>query len=69
VGERIGDEMVEIEAKVEHTTSKAWLIIDNMSQKQAWLPKSVGTIVQDVDMDGNTIFNVKEWWARKNGLI
>jgi hypothetical protein len=69
MGERVGDEMVTIEAKVEHSTEKAWLIIDNMSGKQAWLPKSVGKIIEDVDRDGNTLFEAKEWWARKNGMI
>lgn len=63
------EEDVQIEATVEHTTQKAWLIIDTMTQKQAWLPFSVGTIIEEVDRDGHTMFMVKHWWAKKNGLL
>lgn len=69
MAQRIGDEEHEIEAKVEHTTEKAWLVIDTMSGKQAWLPKSQGRIVQDVDPDGNTLFAVTDWWySKKSGF-
>lgn len=67
--ESIGDEEYELEAKVEHTTSKAWLVIDNMSGKQAWLPKSQGRILRDVDPEGNTVFAVSNWWIKKSGFI
>ena len=69
MAERIGDEEYELEAKVEFTTPKAWLVIDTMSSKQAWLPKSQGRIIRDVDPDGNTLFAVSNWWIKKSGFI
>jgi len=69
MGERIGDETIEIEATVERTSDKAWLINDMMSGKQIWLPKSVGTIIQERDDQGHVLFNVKQWWAKDRGLI
>jgi hypothetical protein len=69
MAENTGDELQEIECKVEHSTAKAWLVIDNMSGNQAWLPKSIGSIVRDVDPEGNTIFNAPTWWCKKNRFI
>lgn len=63
------EEDVQIEARVEHTHKAAWLIEDTMTQKQVWLPFSVGKIIEEVDRDGNTMFMVKHWWAKKNELI
>lgn len=63
------EEDVQIEATVEHTHKAAWLIIDTMTQKQVWLPFSVGKIIEDVDRDGHTMFMVKHWWAKKHELI
>jgi len=31
-----GDEMVEVEVKVEHSTGKAWLVIDTMTNNEGW---------------------------------
>jgi hypothetical protein len=64
-----GDELITVECKVEHSTAKAWLVIDNMSGNQAWLPKSIGNLVQDVDPDGNSLFTAPEWWCKKNRFI
>jgi hypothetical protein len=62
--------MLEFEGKVEHTTAKAWLIEDNMSGKQGWLPKSVGQMVSEgPDPDGNIIFLAPEWWMKKQGFV
>lgn len=58
-----------IECKVEHSTDKAWLVIDNMTGNQAWLPKSIGHIVQEVDPDGNTLFTAPRWWCQKNKFV
>ena len=60
---------VQIEATVEHTHNAAWLIIDTMTQKKVWLPFVVGKIIEEVDRDGHTMFMVKHWWAKKNGLL
>lgn len=68
MGERVGDEMIQLEVKVEHSTEKAWLIIDTMSEKQAWLPKSIGKIIRDVDEDGNSLVEAPQWWCKKNGI-
>lgn len=65
----IGDEEYEIEAKVEHTTAKAWLIEDSTTGKQAWLPKSVGRIIRERDDDGNLLFAAPEWWVHKNRML
>jgi hypothetical protein len=62
-------EMLEFEGKVEHTTMKAWLVEDNISGKQAWLPKSVGQMMGEPDPDGNIIFNAPEWWMKKAGFV
>jgi hypothetical protein len=64
-----GDEMVEVEVKVEHSTGKAWLVIDTMTNNQGWAPKSRCHIVRDVDPDGNTILAVPKWWARQRKFI
>jgi hypothetical protein len=69
MAEKVGDETYHFEATVEHTTAKAWLVIDAMSTKQAWLPNSVGTIMRERDEDGNVLFSAPEWWCRKNGII
>jgi len=69
MAERMGDEEYEIEAKLEHSTSKAWLITDNMSGHQAWLPKSVGRVVREADEDGNILFAAPEWWVKKNRFV
>lgn len=64
-----GNVEIQIEAKVEYSTAKAWLIIDNMSGNQGWLPKSIGRIIEDVDMDGNTMFGAPRWWCKKNNFL
>jgi hypothetical protein len=33
-----GNEMLQFEGKLEAQTAKAWLVVDNMSGNQAWLP-------------------------------
>ena len=65
----IGDEEYEFEAKVEHVTAKAWLITDNMSGKEVWMPKSQARIIREADADGNVIFAATAWWIKKSGLI
>jgi hypothetical protein len=69
MAEKTGDEMVQIECTVEHTTAKARLVVDIMSGKQAWLPKSITEIVQERDEEGHMLFSVPEWWTKKNGFI
>lgn len=70
MADAVGDEMQEIECKVEHSTAKAWLVIDNMSGNQAWLPKSIGTMMSEgPDPEGNTLFQAPTWWCRKNKFI
>ena len=63
------NEMVEIECTVEHTTAKAWLVVDNASGEKAWLPKSQAQMMGDADPDGNVVFSVPEWWLKKNGFV
>jgi hypothetical protein len=61
--------MIEFEGRVEHSTAKAWLVIDTMSNNQAWLPKSVGKIVRDVDPEGLTLFEAPESWMKHSKFI
>jgi hypothetical protein len=69
MAERIGDEMLQIECTVEHTTEKAWLVTDLMSGKQAWAPKSRCDIARERDAEGHVLMNVPEWWAKKQGFL
>jgi len=55
-----------IEATVEHTTEKAWLIHDTGSGHEAWLPKSQADMVSDKNENGVIQFRVKAWWVKKN---
>ena len=64
-----GNEMHEIEVKIEHTTEKAWLVVDNMSGNQAWLAKKIATMVRAADEDGNVLFHAPEWWMKQNKFI
>ncbi len=66
-GGRIGDELVELEGRVEHETNKAKLIEFTNGGAPKWCPKS--QIVQEMVIGDTTIFHVKEWWAKKEGLI
>jgi hypothetical protein len=66
---RIGDETVEFEGRIEHTTAKAYLIEPTaIGPQQFWLPKSQ-IVQQRPGDDGTVIFQVTEWIARKNGLV
>lgn len=67
MGYRSGDETVEFEGKVQHTTAKAWLVEMTLGG-EVWVPKSQCVDKSDPDMDGNSIFVVTGWWAGKNGL-
>ena len=66
---RDGDPTVEVEAKIEVTTAKAYLIYPTMGKKtEVWLPKSQTVSMSDVDEDGNRVFTVTEWWAKQSGI-
>lgn len=66
---KLGDEMVQIEAIVKHKHTKSWLIEDQMTGKEVWLPFSVGNMLDEPNPDGLVIFECQEWWCKKNGLI
>jgi hypothetical protein len=60
---RPGDPTIELEAKIEHTTLKAYLICPTMSMKsEVWLPKSQVVGMSEADADGNRTFTVTRWW-------
>jgi hypothetical protein len=66
---RPGDPTVEIEARIETTTAKAYLIEPTMGKvKQVWLPKSQTVEMSEPDEDGNRVFAVTEWWFGVSGL-
>lgn len=59
---RDGDPIVEIEARIEHTTAKAYLIEPTMGEKrEVWLPKSQ-TVQMTECGDGLFLFTVTKWW-------
>lgn len=68
MGYRVGDETVEVEAKIEHATSKAVLIEPTLGDK-CWIPRSQIIQQSEPDGDGNVILIVKMWIAEKNGLV
>jgi hypothetical protein len=60
---REGDPTVELEAKVEVTTAKAYLIHPTMGPKEeVWLPKSQTVAMSEPDEHGNRQFVVTKWW-------
>jgi hypothetical protein len=66
---RPGDPTVEVEARVETTTMKAYLIEPTMGAvQQTWLPKSQVVGVTDPDENGMRVFTVTQWWANKAGI-
>ena len=66
---RPGDPTVELEARIETTTAKAYLIEPVMGTKrEVWLPKSQTVEMTDADENGNRTFTVTEWWYNKAEL-
>jgi len=67
---RDGDPTVMIEASIEVTTAKAYLIHPTMgSKRDVWLPKSQTVQIEDQGNGGdNKIITVTEWWYRQAGL-
>lgn len=63
-----GDETVEFEARIEHATAKARLLIPTMGPEQCWCPNSVVVYMSEEDGDGNRIFRVQRWWAKREGV-
>lgn len=60
---RDGDETVELEAYIEHTTAKAYLIEPTMGHKgQFWLPKSQVAGMTARDDNNIAVFQVTRWW-------
>lgn len=67
-GGRIGDELVELEGRVETSTAKAKLIVFTNDERKIWVPKS--QIKQEFDQgDGTFIFHIAEWFCKKENLI
>ncbi len=50
-----------------HQTDEAVLIFDG--DRKCWVPKSCIENSSDIDFKYNTIINVEEWFAIKEGLI
>ena len=63
---RVGDPTVELEARVETTTAKAYLIEPTMGkQREVWLPKSQVAGMTERDEHGNCVFTVTRWWYER----
>jgi len=66
---RDGDPTVEVEAKIEVTTAKAYLVKPTMGPKdQVWLPKSQTVEMSDADENGLRTFTVTDWWYKQAEL-
>ena len=67
---RDGDPTVQLEARIEATTAKAYLIEPTMgAKKQVWLPKSQVVQMGEYDTDtGLREFVVTQWWYGVSGL-
>jgi hypothetical protein len=66
---RPGDPTVDIEARIEVTTAKAYLIEPTMGTKEkVWLPKSQTVQMGEPDENGNRVFTVTEWWYNQAEL-
>jgi hypothetical protein len=65
-GGRIGDEIVEVEGRVEHETPKAKLV-EFTNGPKIWVPKS--QIVTELPNGDTIIFHIKEWFAKKEKLV
>ena|SRR6187402_2556207 len=66
---RPGDPTVDVEARVEVSTAKAYLIEPTMGvKKEVWLPKSQVVGMTEPDDNGNRVFTVTEWWYQKAEL-
>ena len=60
---RPGDPVYYLEARIEATTAKAYLVEPTMgSKKQVWCPKSQVVSMSEPDENGNRMFEVTEWW-------
>lgn len=63
MGYRSGDPTVMLEARIEYTSAKAYLVEPTMGNKrEVWIPKSQVVEMGDPDENGNRIFTVTEWW-------
>jgi len=64
---REGDPVVQIEASIEVTTAKAYLIHPTMGKlRDVWLPKSQTVSIED--HGENKLITVTQWWHDKAGL-
>jgi hypothetical protein len=67
---RPGDPTVEVEAIIELTTAKAYLLKPTMGKLQeVWLPKSQMVGMTDPAESGARLFTVTQWWADKSGVL
>ena len=66
---RPGDPTVELEARIEMATAKAYLIEPTMGAKsEVWLPKSQVVGMTEPDDNGLRTFTVTTWWFQKAEL-
>lgn len=66
---RAGDPTVEVEAKVETQTAKAYLIEPTMGMiNQVWLPKSQVVGATEPNEEGTRVFTVTQWWYDKSEI-
>jgi hypothetical protein len=66
---RPGDPTIDVEAEIEVTTAKAYLIKPTMTAKsQVWLPKSQTVEMSDADENNLRVFRVTLWWYDQAGL-
>jgi hypothetical protein len=66
---RQGDPTIDLEAKIEVTTAKAYLIQPTMGAlAEVWVPKSQVVSMSEPDENGLRTFKVTEWWYKRAEL-
>lgn len=68
------EEGAEVELYVYNLSDAAFLVGESIREpeddrEKYWLPKSQVLEMSEPRGDGSRTFTVREWWARKNGLI
>lgn len=65
---RRDDAVHALEGQIEVSTAKAVLVNWTLGG-QSWVPKSQIKSQSDPDGDGNIIFQITDWFAKKEGLL
>lgn len=62
------DRYIELEARIETQTAKAYLLEFTNTGTQVWVPKSQVYDYNETS-PGRYLFAIKEWFVKKEGLV